>query len=83
MASKLLDDEIPQERYEKLREFIELLAEQQGLGDSEWIHLHGEDGLEELFMRDDFIDDQAEDDDIEVLEGFFVLSPPYGFIKVM
>ena len=52
LASKLANDEIPQERYENLKEFVDRLQ-------------YGEGELDEATMENRFIDDHDEDD-IEV-----------------
>ena len=67
LASKLADDEIPQERYEKLKEFVERLEE------------FGEEGFDEATMRNNFVEDHAEDD----IEVYICLVSLYGLVEVM
>ena len=74
LAQKLADDEIPQERYDQLKEFVERLEE------------FGEEGLDEFeaAMRNNFVEDHTEDDDIEVyIFNLQCLVPLYGFVEVM
>ena len=62
LGSKLTEDDIPQERYSKLREFVESVDGQQGLHDP----------------HNDFLDlledeAEAEDDEIEVCMLVFII----------
>ena len=68
LASKLANDEIPQERFDNLRQFIDSLTEQQEASDSQ------DEFLEESAMKENFIDNEAEDDDIEVFIQCLVSS---------
>ena len=80
LASKLVNDEIPQERYDHLREFVESLK---ALQDQQADSIGNADIMPEVFLRDNFVDEQDEDDDIEVCTSFNVWYLLYGFVEVM
>ena len=71
MVSKLANDEIPQERYEKLEEFLDRLE-------------YGKDEIDEVTfsLENGLLDDH--DDDIEVLVcNFQCLVSQYSFVEMM
>ena len=68
LGSKLVEDDIPEERYAKLREFVESLDEQQ----------QSRDPQNELFnLLEDEV--EVEDDDIEVC--IMQVSIVYSFLQ--
>lgn len=70
MVKKLADDEIPQERYEKLKEFVEKLEE------------FGE-GFDKAATKNNFVEDRSEDDIEVYIDNLQCLLSLYGFVEVM
>ena len=67
MVSKLANDEIPQERYEILEEFVDGLQ-------------YGEDELDEATMENGLIDDHEDDIEVHVCNFQYLVSL-YGFVE--